>query len=211
MTQPIEHATRELYDAYHLPVNVQRDKRTYDHFASAHSRTMRQEQLLTTYMEQMIAAITGDVTTRGDCWLLRAIVQQELPAIHLLDRSAIACVYARIFTPDEQPRPDMRTIPFSAAFSPSAGGMRYADRHARTAVIDLRTDAALHPLCHALLAHARALAREQAAQKLQEEALALNHRITALQDRLLGQERELHRLEAALQAAACTGAEPIAP
>lgn len=210
MHQPIEHATRELYETYHVPVNVQRDKRTYDHFASAHSRSLRQEQLLTAYMEQMIAAIARDVSTRGDCWLLRAIVQQELPAIHLLDRSAIACVYASIFTPDEQPRLDMRSIPYSAAFSSSAGGMRYADRHARTAVIDLRTDAALHPLCHALLTHARALACERQVAQLQEDALALNHRINALCDQLLGQEHTLHQLEQALSDPCCGAAAPAA-
>ena len=195
MPQPIHHATYRLYQTYHLPVNVQRDRSTYDHFASSYSRSLRQEELLTAYLTEMTAAIREDVEQRGDCWLLRAIVTGELPTIHLLDHSAIACVYASLFTPEEAPIPDARTIPFSGAFSVSAGGMRYADRRARACVIDLRADAMLHPLCHALRASAtmHALKAENAA--LREESLRQNSRITGLMDQLLGLERELAALQ----------------
>ena len=41
MAQMRDHATYQLYETYHAPVHVLRDVRTYDHFASAHSRTLR--------------------------------------------------------------------------------------------------------------------------------------------------------------------------
>ncbi|MBR3763895.1 MAG: hypothetical protein IKK57_05000 [Clostridia bacterium] len=197
MPQPIHHATYRLYETYHLPVNVQRDRSTYDHFASAYSRSLRQEELLTSYLTAMTDAIREDIRHNGDCWLLRAIVTGEVPTIHLLDHSAIACVYAALFTLEEAPVPDGRIIPFSGAFSASAGGMRYADRRARTCVIDLRTDAMLHPLCHALRATAsmHTLQAENAA--LREEALRQNSRITALMDQILGLERSLAALQPA--------------
>lgn len=198
MLQPTDELTLQLYETFHVSVNVQRDRRTYDHFTSAHSRTMRQEQLLTTYLEQMTDAIREEISNSGNCWLLRAIIQQELPAIHLLDRSAIALVYASVFTPDEMPRLDARTIPYSASYSPSAGGMRFADRHARTTTIDLRTDAALHPLCHALLAYAQSLKQEAAVHLLEQQALDLQHHINSLRDHILGQERDIFTLEQAL-------------
>lgn len=210
MLQPIHHATYRLYETYHLPVNVQRDRSTYDHFASSYSRSLRQEELLTAYLTEMTAAIREDIESNGDCWLLRAIVTGEVPTIHLLDHSAIACVYAALFTPEEAPTPDARTIPFSSAFSASAGGMRYADRRARTSVIDLRTDAMLHPLCHALLASAsmHALKAENAA--LREEALHLNSRITGLMDQILGLERSLAALRPA-SVAESSIASPLTP
>ncbi|MBQ2953711.1 MAG: hypothetical protein IJE07_09175 [Clostridia bacterium] len=195
MNQPADQATLEVYQLYHVPVNVQRDRRTYDHFASAHSRTLRQEQLLTTYLQEMVAAITREVNEGSTCWLLQAIVRQELPAIHLLDRSAIACVYASVFTPQELPRLDTRSIPYSSAFSSSPGGMRYADRNARTAIVDLRADAALHPLCHALLAHARASEQALAASRSGEEARQMHHQLISAYDDALGLRQEIARLE----------------
>ena len=194
MAQLADHATRLLYDAYHAPVNVQRDVRTYDHFATGHARTMRQQELLTTYMEQLVRALREDLTTRGDCWLLRAIVNHELPAIHLLDHSAIACVYASIFTPEESPQPDSRSIPYTSAYSSSAGGMLYTDRRARSFILDLRSDAVLHLLCHALLAYAAQHAGDRLIRQLTDEKNALNSHITALTDQLLGLERELAAL-----------------
>lgn len=201
MSTPTEHATWQLYETYHVPVNVQRDRRTYDHFASSHSRSMRQEQLLTTYMAEMIKAIRQDVHTHGDCWLLQAIVKHELPAIHLLDRSAIACVYAACFTPDEIAETDTRTIPYSTQCCATPGGMRYADRRARAYVIDLRSDAALQPLCHALLARA---AQFQALKELQDilaQMRASHSVISELRDRSLEQNREIFRLQSELSTA----------
>ena len=191
MAQMRDHATYQLYETYHAPVHVLRDVRTYDHFASAHSRTLRQAELLTAYMQQLLEAIRSDVNERGDCWLLRAIVSRELPAIHLLDHSAIACVYAEFFTPEEAPVPDSRSIPYSSAYSSSAGGMLYTDRRARTCVLDLRSDSMLHPLCHALLMHAARKEMERSVFRLTEEKNALGSRITQLSDRILGLERDL--------------------
>lgn len=194
MPQPSIHATRLLYDTYHAPVYVQRDMRTYDHFASAHARTMRQQELLTTYMSQMLHALQEDLNTRGDCWLLRAIVQHELPAIHLLDHSAIACVYAMTFTPEEALRPDSRSIPYTSTFSRSPGGMLYSDRRARSFILDLRSNDVLHLLCHALLMYAACKARDNDVQRLAGEKNSLASQITQLNDRILGLERELANL-----------------
>ena len=188
-----DHATWQLYETYHTPVNVRRDLRTYDHFSSLTARQMRQENLLTTYLTQMIAAIREDIDTRGDCWLLQDILTREVPAIHLLDHSAIAYVYATVFTPEEAPQPDQRTIPYSAAYSTSVGGMRYADRRARTCVIDLRCDDTLHPLCHALRMCAERQREHNQVLALTQERTALLSRITQLQDRILGLEHDLAR------------------
>lgn len=197
MPQPSIHATRLLYDTYHAPVYVQRDLRTYDHFASAHARTMRQQELLTTYMSRMLHALQEDLNTRGDCWLLRAIVQHELPAIHLLDHSAIACVYAMIFTPEEALQPDSRSIPYTSTFSRSPGGMLYTDHRARSFILDLRSDDVLHLICHALLMYAASKARDNDVQRLTSEKNALASHITLLSDRILGLERELALLRSA--------------
>lgn len=197
MAQPPDHATSLLYETYHAPVSVMRDARTYDHFASAYSRTLRQQELLTTYMTQMLRALQEDLDTRGDCWLLRAIVNREIPAIHLLDHSAIAYVYTTLFTPEETPRLDSRSIPFTSTFSRSTGGMLYSDRRARSFILDLRSDAMLHPLCHALLMYAAQKARERDLQRLTEEKNALSSRITLLSDRILGLERDLASVRSA--------------
>ena len=194
MAQLIDHATYRLYETCHLPVHVLRDARTYDHFASEHSRSLRQAELLPSYLQQMIQALLSDINTRGDCWLLRAIVSREIPAIHLLDRSAIACVYARLFTPEEAPRLDEYAIPYSSAFSSAPGGMRYSDRHARGCVIDLRNDDMLHLICHALLMYAAQKALQAEVARLEEEKNVLNSRITRQSDRILGLERELNAL-----------------
>lgn len=204
MAQLLDHATCQVYETYHTPVSVLRDARTYDHFASGHSRTMRQPELLTTYMEQMINALLQDVNHQGDCWLLRSIVNHDIPAIHLLDHSAIACVYAMLFTPEEAPRPDTRSIPYSSGFSTTPGGMLYTDRRARSCVLDLRSDDLLHPLCHALLMYAERKAAADALEGMQEEKNALNSRITQLNDRILGLEREL----AALRRESAPAADP---
>lgn len=194
MAQQLDHATCQLYETYHAPVSILRDARTYDHFASAHSRTLRQPELLSAYMEQMINALLADVNHQGDCWLLRAIVNHEIPAIHLLDHSAILYVYASLFAPEELPRLDARSIPFSSSFSSTPGGMLYTDRRARSTVLDLRSNDLLHPICHTLLMYAGRKAGADALQRLQEEKNALNSRITQLSDRILGLERELAAL-----------------
>lgn len=211
MPQLIDDATYQLYETYHIPVNVQRDLRTYDHFSSNHSRTLRQEELLTGYLAKMIAAIRQDLNARGDCWLLRAIVQREVPAIHLLDHSAIAYVYASLFTPDELPRLDTRTIPYSSAYSASAGGMRFADRHAKGCVIDLRSDAMLHLLCHALLMYAEKKVMELQIAQLLESHNTLMGQITQLNDSVMGLQHQLMLATAALSTAAAEKAAPAEP
>lgn len=191
MAQPLDHATYQLYETYHTPVHVMRDVRTYDHFASTYSHTIRQVELLTAYMREMSNAILQDVNEKGDCWLLRSIINHDLPSIHLLDHSAIAYIYTLLLAPDETPTLDTRSIPYSSAFSRSSGGMLYADRHARACVIDQRTDELLHPLCHALLMYAKEKAIHTECARLEAEKTALNSRITQLSDQILGLERDL--------------------
>lgn len=195
MAQLLDHATCQIYETYHASVSVLHDRRTYDHFASGHSRMLRQQELLPAYMEQMINGLLHDLNSLGDCWLLRAIVNHDLPSIHLLDHSAILYVYATLFAPEELPRLDTRSIPFTTDFSSTPGGMLYADRRARTTVIDLRSNDLLHPICHTLLMYAACKAGTDAMQRLQEEKNALNSRITQLNDRILGLERELAALK----------------
>ena len=191
MAQPLDHATFQLYQSSHRQVYASRDTLTYDHFSLSRSADVRQAELLTSYMQSMIDALLSDLNQQGDCWLLRAIVSHELPAIHLLDHSAIAYVYSTLFTPEETPTLTGRSIPYSSEFSYSAGGMLYSDRRARTCVIDLRGNGTLHLICHALLMYAdrQALLREM--QRLEAEKTSLSSRITQLSDRILGLEREL--------------------
>lgn len=191
MAQQLDHATYQIYETYHAPVNVLRDRRTYDHFASGYSRTLRQAELLPDYMEQMIKGLLKDLDNQGDCWLLRAIINHELPAIHLLDHSAILYVYARLFDPDELPRLDTRSVPFSGDFSSTPGGMLYTDRRARSTTLDLRQNELLHPICHALLMYAAYKAGNDAVADLQKENMNLRSRITQLNDQKLGLERQL--------------------
>ncbi len=202
MAQLLDHATLQLYRTYHQQVFASRDTHTYDHFSSGKAREMRQEALLTTYMQEMVNALLADVNTRGDCWLLRAIVTHELPAIHLLDHSAIAYVYATLFTPEEAPRLDTRSIPYTSGWSRSAGGMLYSDKRARSCIIDLRSSDVLHLLCHALLMYAAQKTQTDDIRRLTEEKNALNSRITQLNDQILGLQREL---------AAATVPAPAAP
>ncbi len=223
MPQSIEHATWQLYETFHIPVNVRRDLRTYDHFSSAHARSLRQEQLLTTYFTQMVDAIRRDLETQDGCWLLEAILQREIPAIHLLDHSAIAYVYAAMFTPDELPRLDAFSIPFSSAYSSSPRGMRYADRHARSCVIDLRSDDMLHIICRTLLMHAALRTRERMTDDMRQEILRLHSIITQLQDQLLGISCQLDAARKApsepvqspepitVPAPETAGSEPVSP
>lgn len=191
MAQPLDHATFQLYQSSHRQVYASRDTLTYDHFSISRSADVRQAELLTSYLQSMIDALFSDLNQRGDCWLLRAIVSHELPAIHLLDHSAIAYVYATLFTPEETPLLNGRSIPYSGAFSYSPGGMLYTDRRARTCVIDLRGNGTLHLLCHALLMYADRQTLVQKVQRLESEKNALGSRITQLSDHILGLEREL--------------------
>ena len=191
MVQLSEHATLQVYQTYHTQVHISRDAQTYDHFSAGRTTPQPQAQLLTGYMQAMISALLDDLNHQGDCWLLRAIVNHELPAIHLLDHSAIAYVYSTIFTPDETPRLDARSIPYSSGYSRSAGGMLYADRRAKGCVIDLRSSDALHLICHALLMYAAHKALADEVRRLTDEQTALNSCITQLNDRILGLERDL--------------------
>lgn len=191
MAHFLDHATYQLYQSSHRQVHASRDTLTYDHFSASRSADVRQPELLTGYLQSMIDALLSDLHQRGDCWLLRAIVSHELPAIHLLDHSAIAYVYSTLFTPAETPRLNGRSIPYSGTFSHSAGGMLYTDRRARTCAIDLRGNDTLHLICHTLLMYAdrQALARD--VERLEAEKTALGSRITQLSDRILGLEHEL--------------------
>jgi len=191
MVQLSEHATFQVYQTYHTPVHISSVTQTYDHFSAGRATPQPQAQLLTGYMQAMIDALQADLNHQGDCWLLRAIVNHDLPAIHLLDHSAIAYVYSTIFTPEETPRLDARSIPYTSGYSRSAGGMLYADRRAKGCVIDLRTSDTLHLICHALLIYADRKALSNEVQRLTDEKNALSSRITQLSDRILGLEHEL--------------------
>lgn len=192
MVQANEFATYQLYQTYHKQVHSSDEAVTYLHFGAV-SRTspLSQSELLTNYMQEMINSLLTDVNFHGDSWLLRAIVGHELPAIHVLDFSAVAYVYSTLFCPDEAPVPDTRTIPYTSRFTRAPGGMRYDDRKTRTCTLDLRTTDELQPLCHALLMYARHRAMQDQLDSLTQERAALNSTINELRDQLFGLEREL--------------------
>lgn len=200
MPQLHDFATYQVYQTYHKQVHVSRETHTYDHFAASRASELRQNELLTAYMQEMINAILQDVNERGDCWLLRAIVSHELPAIHVLDHSAIAYVYTAAFCPEETPRLDSRSIPYTGGFTASPGGLLYSDRRAKAFTLDLRSSEELHPLCHALLMYAGQQAMKAQVSRLTEEKNALHSQITRLNDQLLGLQRELASVHRAAEA-----------
>lgn len=195
MAQPTEFSTYQLYQTYHKQVHSSDEAVTYLHFGAV-SRTspLTPAELLTTYMQEMINSLITDVNTRGDSWLLRAIIAHELPAIHVLDFSAVAYVYSLVFCPDETPVPDTRTIPYTSRFSRHPGGMRYSDRKARTCTLDLRASDELQPLCQALLMYAAHRSAQDELDRARQERTALNSTINELRDQIFGLERELKAL-----------------
>lgn len=198
MAHPTEFATYQVYQTYHKQVHTSDETVTYQHFGAV-SRTSPLEQtaLLTGYMTQMINSLQQELDTLGDSWLLRAIIAHELPEVHVLDFSAVAWVYSAIFCPEVTPVPDSRTIPFTSRFTQAAGGLRYADRKARSTTLDLRATDELQPLCQALLMHAGQHRLHEQLHALTEEKNALNSTIHELRDQVFGLERELASLRSA--------------
>lgn len=201
MAQPTEFATYQLYQTYHKQVHASDEGATYLHFGAVNRTSpLSQSELLTGYMQQMIGSLLEDMNTRGDCWLLRAIAAHELPAIHVLDYSAVAYVYTAVFCPEEAPVPDTRTIPYTSRFTRAPGGMRYTDHNARTCTLDLRATDELQPLCQALLMHARNRAMQAQLDTLVRERNALGSTINELRDRIFGLEHALAAAQAAQNA-----------
>lgn len=200
MPQAHDHLTRQLYQEYHKQVSSSGDVKTYMHFGSV-SRTnaVSQQELLTSYMKRMIDSILGDISQHGDCWLLQAISDYELPAIHVLDASAIMFIHTAVFEPENRPVLNTRSIPYTTQYSSSAGGLLYTDRRALSLTVDIRGERLLHHLCRALRLHARTLAMQGQLDAAQQEKAALNTRINELQDQLFGAQRELTQARKALQ------------
>jgi len=198
MAQVHEHHTHQLYQEYHQCVHTTEEMQTYMHFgAVSRTNAASQTELLTGYMKAMIEAINHDINHLGECWLLQAILGHELPAIHVLDYSALVYVHTAIFTPEETPRLNTRSIPFTSEFSRSAGGLLYTDPKAPGCTVDIRHEWLLHHLCRALWLHAQKKALLQRIEAFEGERSALHSQITGLTDRVFGLERELNQLRTA--------------
>lgn len=199
MAQPHEHRTYQLYQEYHQRVHSTQDVQTYMHFgAVSRTNAASQTELLTGYMKSMIESIIHDMNHFGDCWLLQAILGHEMPAIHVLDYSALNYVHTSVFTPEEKPRLNTRSIPYTSAFSASSGGLLYTDPKAPSYTIDIREERLLHHQCRALQLHAQKKALLACIDAFDSEKAALNSQIAGLKDRIFGLERELTEARAAL-------------
>ena len=100
MAQVHEHHTHQLYQEYHQCVHTTEEVQTYMHFgAVSRTNAASQTELLTGYMKAMIEAINHDINHLGECWLVQAILGHELPAIHVLDYSALVHVHTSLFSP----------------------------------------------------------------------------------------------------------------
>lgn len=200
MAQYHEHLTYQLYQSYHKCVHSTPEVQTYMHFgAVSRTHAASQTELLTGYMKAMVESILADMSRFGDCWLLRAILGYALPAIHLLDFSAILYVYTSVFDPERKPRLNTRSIPYTEAFSRSAGGMRYTDSRALSCTVDLREEQMIHHLCRSLLLHASQHVLQAQLDAFERERIALKSQITGLKDRIFGLERELAAAQKALR------------
>ncbi len=192
MAQAHEHHTYQLYQEYHQCVHTSEGIQTYMHFgAVSRTNAASQTELLTGYMKAMIEAISHDVNHLGNCWLLQAILGHELPSIHVLDYSALVYVHTAVFTPEETPRLNTRSIPFTGEFSRSAGGLLYTDPKAPSCTVDVRQEWLLHHLCRALQLHAQKKALLQRIAAFDEERSALHSQIAGLTDQVFGLKREL--------------------
>lgn len=200
MAQPHEYLTYQLYQEYHKRVYSTRDVQTYMHFgAVSRTNAASQTELLTGYMKAMIEGIINDMNRFGDCWLLQAILGRELPAVHVLDYSALVYVHTSVFAPEEKPRLNTRSIPYTSEFSGSAGGLLYADPKAPSCTVDIREERLLHHQCRALQLYAQKRALLTRIEAFDAERNALNSQITGLNDRIFGLEHELAEARAALQ------------
>ena len=135
------------------------------------------------------------------------ILCRSLPAVHVLDHSAIHYVHTAIFSPDDKPRLTNKWIPFTNMYSESVGGLQYADPKATSFTVDIRGESLLHYLAHALQLYAqkKELQRQLAASA--GEKAALNSQIAGLKDDLFGLRRELESLQNALRTDAGAVAE----
>lgn len=203
MAQTHEYLTYQLYQEYHKRVHSTRDMDTYMHFgAVSRTNAATQTELLTGYMKSMIESIINDMNRFGDSWLLQAILGRELPAVHVLDYSALVYVHTSVFHPDDRPRLNTRSIPYTSEFSGSAGGLLYADPKAPSYTVDIRDERLLHHQCRALQLNAQRKALLARIDASGGEKTALNSQIAGLKDQIFGLEHDLANARAALHDAA---------
>ena len=203
MAQPHEFLTYQLYQEYHKRVHSTREMDTYMHFgAVSRTNAASQTELLTGYMKAMIESIINDMNRFGDCWLLQAILGHELPAVHVLDYSALVYVHTSVFHPEDRPRLNTRSIPYTSEFSSSSGGLLYADPHAPSYTVDIREERLLHHQCRALQLNAQKKALLARIEATGNDKTALNSQIAGLKDQIFGLEHDLTEARAALHDAA---------
>ena len=203
MAQMHEYHTYKLYQEYHKLVHNGRDRQTYMHFgAVSRTNAASQTQLLTGYMKAMYESIVNDINQFGDCWLMQVILRRELPAIHVLDYSALVHVHTSLFSPDAKAKLNTHSIPYTSAFSSSPGGLLYTDPKAPGYTVDIRDERLLHHQCRALQLYAHKKALLGRISAFDEEKAAMHSQLAEMTDRVFGLERELAESRAALQNAA---------
>lgn len=208
MAQAYEFHTYQLYQRFHKLIHASDDVQTYMHFgAIARTNAPSQTEVLPGYMKAMIESIINDINQFGDCWLLQAILGHQLPAVHVLDHSAVIYVHASVFTPDDRPRLTNKWIPFTGMFSESVGGLQYADPKAYSLTMDIRSESLLHHQARALQLYAQQKALQRQLTAFADERNALNSQITSLKDELFGLRRELESTRHALHDTASTACE----
>ena len=146
--------TKRIYERYHGSATNRGALLNYQHFSAVRVELISQAQLFTDYLREMIDGVVRELETGYTCWLLRAVTQGALQAVHVLDYSAIMYVYNTVVRPGREPRLDTRWIPYTSRFSDSVAGLMYNDSRIARFTVDLRTDAAFVKACAALLDYA---------------------------------------------------------
>lgn len=185
MAQDQDFRTYELYQKYHKLIYNTRDNQTYSYFANvAREMSLNQPDVLIGYIKSLIEDIIKDINTYGDCWLLQAIVNKTLPAIHVLDYSAVLYVYDSVFAPARRQTLNTRNVPYTASLASTPGGLLYRDPRTAGLPLDNRSVSDFDTKCTALLMHARNKMMEAGNKALKTQVAALNDQVAALKDQL---------------------------
>lgn len=200
MAQAHEFNTYQVYQRYHKLIHSSHEMQNYMHFgAIPRTNAPSQTEFLPGYLKEMIEGLINDINQFGDSWLLQMILCRSLPAVHVLDHSAIHYVHTAIFAPDDKPKLTNKWIPFTNMYSESVGGLQYADPKATSFTVDIRGESLLHYLAHALQLYAQKKELQKQIAAFVGERAALNSQIAGLKDELFGLRRELESLQNALR------------
>lgn len=185
MAQDQEFRTYELYQKYHKLIYSTRDNQTYSYFANfAREMAVNQPDVLIGYIKGLIEDIIKDINTHGDCWLLQAIVSKTLPAIHVLDYSAVLYVFDSVFAPTRRQTLNTRAVPYTTSLSNTPGGLLYRDPRTAGLPLDNRNVSDFDTKCTALLMYAKNKQIEASNKALHNQVDALNEKVASLSNQL---------------------------